>query len=69
MVRMAEHFAARVEKQADGLPGQVKAACRLALGRVPTPEEERLLTELARKQGLPQMCRLLFNSNEFVFVD
>jgi len=69
MVRMAEHFAARVEKQAADLPGRVTAAHRLALGRAATPEELRLLTELARKQGLAQMCRLLFNSNEFVFVD
>jgi hypothetical protein len=69
MVRMAEHFAARVEKAADDLPGQVAAAHRLALGRAPTAEEQRVLTGVARKQGLPQLCRLLFNSNEFVFVD
>ncbi len=59
MVRMAEHFAARVEKQAADLPGQVTAAHRLALGRSPTPEELRVLTELARKQGLAQARRRL----------
>ncbi len=69
MVRMAQHFAARVEKQAADLPGRVEAAHRLALGRAPTADEQRLLTELARKQGLAQMCRLLFNSNEFIFID
>ncbi len=69
MVRMAEHFAARLEKQSPNLPGRVAAAYRLALGRMPSEEEQRLLTELARKQGLAQVCRLLFNSNEFVFVD
>ena len=69
MVRMAEHFAARAEKLATDLPGQVAAAHRLALGRAPTEEELRVLTELARKRGLAHACRLLFNTNEFVFVD
>jgi mono/diheme cytochrome c family protein len=69
MVRMTEHFAARAEKEGSDLPGRVTAAHRLALGRSPTEEELRLLTELARKHGLAHTCRLLFNTNEFVFVD
>jgi len=69
MVRMAEHFARRVEKEAPDLPGRVAAAHRLALGREPTEDEQRLLTELARKHGLAHSCRLLFNTNEFMFVD
>lgn len=69
MVRMAEHFAHRVESLAPDLPGRVAAAHRLALGRVPEPAEARLLTDLAAKHGLANACRLLFNANEFCFVD
>ena len=70
MVRMAERFAQRVEEQSPGdLPKQIDAACRLALGRAPTPEESAALLEVAQKHGLPNACRLIFNTNEFVFVD
>jgi hypothetical protein len=69
MVRMAEHFAARIEKQSGDVSGQITAAYRLALGRTPAPEELALLTEYARKHGLANTCRLLFNTNEFAFVD
>jgi hypothetical protein len=68
MVRMAEHFAARVEKAGD-TAAQVTAAYRLALGRAPDADELAVLTEFARKRGLANACRLLLNTNEFSFVD
>jgi len=49
--------------------GQVKAGFRLALGRAPSPAESRLLVPVVEKEGLPTFCRVLFNSNEFFFVD
>jgi hypothetical protein len=70
MVRMAERFAQRVEKQAPGdLPKQIDAACRFAFGRAPTQEESAALLEVAQKHGMANACRLIFNTNEFVFVD
>jgi hypothetical protein len=69
MVRMAEHFAERVDKLAPDVPGRIDAAYRLALGRAPTADEMRVLTPLAQKDGLANVCRLIFNTNEFVFVD
>ncbi len=69
MLRMAEHFAGRVEKRSDDLPGQVAAAYRLALGRRPTTEERRVLLNYARKHGLANTCRLILNTNEFSFID
>jgi hypothetical protein len=69
MVRMAEHFAARVEKLAPDVPGRISAAYWLALGRAPSDDEVRLLADLARQHGLVHVCRLLLNTNEFVFVD
>jgi mono/diheme cytochrome c family protein len=69
MLRMAAHFAARVERMSGDLPGQVAAAYRLALGREPADEEKRLLLDYARKHGLANTCRLILNTNEFSFAD
>ena len=65
MVRMAEHFAGRVAKEAD----PIALAVDLTLSRPATPEEHRLLKGFADKHGLPAMCRLLFNFSENSFVD
>ena len=35
----------------------------------PTPEEAAMLTAYAREHGLTNLCRVLFNLNEFSFVD
>jgi hypothetical protein len=67
MVRQSEHFAARVAKAGD-TSAQVGQAYRLALGRLPTVKESESLTAFASKYGMANACRLLFNSNEFMFV-
>lgn len=69
MVRMSEHFAARVEREARDVENQLPRAFQLALGRSPTPEEVRILSAVREKHGLAQVCRLIFNLNEFAFVD
>ena len=37
--------------------------------REPNEEERRDFTGFARAHGLPALCRLLLNSNEFLFVN
>jgi hypothetical protein len=69
MVRQAEHLAERLAKVTTDRTGQVQLAYRLALGRLPTAEEATALRTYAVRHGLPQMCRVLFNTNEFLFVD
>jgi mono/diheme cytochrome c family protein len=69
MVRQAEYFAGRVKKVSEGPARQIDAACRLALGREPRPEERAALVAYAAKHGLAAACRVLFNTNEFVFID
>jgi mono/diheme cytochrome c family protein len=69
VLAMAKHFAARVEKMALDTPGRVTAAVRLALGRSPGPAELDALSQYADRHGLANLCRLLFNLNEFAFVD
>jgi len=64
MVRMAEHTADRI-----GVVEPIPTAYRLLLQRPPTAEESQKLAEFTRQFGFPETCRLLFNLNEFVFVD
>jgi len=69
MVTMPRHFAAKLERSEAQLPAQVGRAHYEALGRPPTPEEARALTDYAREHGLFNLCRVLLNLNEFTFVD
>jgi mono/diheme cytochrome c family protein len=68
-VRQAEHFAARVQEAAHTPTGQIRAAYRLALARAPRADEMQLLLAYTAEHGLANTCRLIFNANEFVFVD
>jgi hypothetical protein len=65
----AEAFASRVRGMAAGIGAQVDAAFRLALARPPREEEAALLREHAAAHGLESACRLIWNLNEFVFID
>ena len=69
MVRQAKEFASRLENNGADPGARIAAAYRLALGREPRDEERDALTAYAAKYGLAQACRLLWNTNEFVFVD
>ncbi|MEZ6131555.1 MAG: DUF1553 domain-containing protein [Planctomycetaceae bacterium] len=70
VLRMAGDFAERLEQEAGlDVSQQIQHAWQLALCRPPTPEEQRLSTELVAQHGLPALCRGLFNSNEFVVVE
>jgi hypothetical protein len=69
VLKQCEYFAARLEKISPDVPAQIESAYRLALSRGPTPDEKKSLAIYARKHGLANACRVLFNSTEFMFVD
>jgi mono/diheme cytochrome c family protein len=69
VVRMAEHLAARVSASGSDLRRQITEAYQLALNRDPSPAELTAMSAYAGRHGMANVCRLLFNSNEFVFVD
>ena len=47
---------------------EVEYAVALALGRSPDAVEVEQLTQLSKEHGLEQVCRVLLNTNEFVFL-
>ena len=66
------HFAIRVKRLAgDDIAEQVATATELAWGRSPSKKETEQLTKLVRNSdaGLVGVCRVLFNTNEFTYVD
>ena len=69
IVRQSEHFAKRVGKGGSSLGEQIEAACRLALGRAPTAHERDELGAYASKHGMANACRIILNSNEFMFLN
>jgi hypothetical protein len=69
MVRQAEFFAHRLRTLCSAPEQQVEMAWRLALGRLPSVQEKTMLADYARKHGLANACRLLFNLNELSFID
>jgi len=69
VLRQCEHFAARLQRESADLSVQIDRAYTLALSRPPRPSEAGLLRAYARKHGLANACRVLFNSSEFMFVD
>ncbi|MBI5799164.1 MAG: DUF1553 domain-containing protein, partial [Verrucomicrobia bacterium] len=69
VLRHSEHFAARVEKLGADAPSRAKAAVRLAFQRAATPEEVRAMSAYAEQHGLAALGRVLFNSNEFLFIN
>jgi hypothetical protein len=70
MERSAAKWAERLQREApDDRPGQIRRAYRLAFARQARPEEIRFGERFAAKHGLAQLCLVLLNANEFLYVD
>jgi hypothetical protein len=79
VLRMARLLAARVEREVAANPEggeldgstalRVERAWRLVLGRAPAKDELEPSMQLVSEQGMATLCRVLFNSNEFIVID
>ena len=66
----ARLFANEVQRVAGPDPQeQVRQAVLICLGRLPDAEEQARLCDLLQATGLNQVCRVLLNTNEFVFLN
>ncbi|MDA7904822.1 DUF1553 domain-containing protein [Rhodopirellula sp.] len=69
-IRMSGHFSNRVRNEVGkNTADQVKRAIQLAWYRSPTAEEQKTFSEFVQKHDLESLCRVLINSNEFLYVD
>jgi len=65
----AKALAARLAKDATTDEERITLAYRLTLGRRPTATEMKLSREFLAQSPLSELCRALFNVNEFVYID
>ena len=67
--RQAKLLAARATRTGgDDYESAVRTAYLLALGRIPTAEENARAADAARERGLSSVCWALLNSTEFMYV-
>ena len=69
MITMSGHFAARLKTISPDIGVQITQAYRLTIGRAPTAAEHAAMLAYANEFGMANACRVMFNLNEFVFVD
>ena len=69
VLHSSDLLAKRAEAEAKTLDTQINRAVQLVWLRAPTAAEHRQFVEFTRSEGLPALCRLLLNSNEFLFVE
>ena len=69
VVRQCGWLARRLEREPGDTAARVERACLLLWGRRPDVAERETLTDHARRHGLESACRVLANSNAFVFVE
>jgi len=70
MLKQADYFAERVKTEAgEDAAAQVNRAFELVFGRAPSSNERSRCVPLVGELGLPALCRVLLNANEFVHID
>jgi hypothetical protein len=69
-VAQADQFAARIKKTAGDNPeSQVDTGWKMAFGRLPDEAERKTALDYLGRNSLPRLCLLIYNMNEFVYVD
>jgi len=69
MVYQSKHTAARLKEKHETPGGQIEDLYLRAFSRPPSTEEKSSLIKYAQANGLENLARLVFNLNEFMFVD
>ncbi len=70
MISQARHFAERAQREAgESEDAQIERAWRLAIGDPPPAAQGEALKAFVKDHGLANLCRVLFNLNQFAFVD
>ena len=69
VLRQSEHLASRLEDTSGSIESHVRAAFSVTLVDLPMKRNRGTGQSYARSHGLPSVCRLLFNLNEFLFIN
>jgi hypothetical protein len=69
VLNCSEQLARHVANEQTSVEAQVNSVVLRVLLRKPTSSEDTLMVGYARQHGLAALCRVLLNSNEFLFVE
>ena len=69
VLHFAQKMAERAAKSESNLSDQIRQVIRWTWLRDPTADELNQMKVLAQQHGLESVCRLVLNSNEFLFVE
>ena len=69
VVAMSKHFAAKLEMAGGNLQEKVRRGYHAAVGHPPSSADLEKLERYSREFGNVNLCRVLFNLNEFSFAD
>jgi cell division protein FtsB len=70
VLRMSKHFAERAEADAENdQSAQISRVLELAYSRQARDDETVLAAQFVKQHGLAAFCRVVFNTNEFLYVD
>lgn len=69
MLRQSEHLAELAESTTKTLDEQISVICSRIYGRLPRKGELADWNTYASRHGLANLCRVFFNSSEFLFID
>ncbi len=70
ILTQAGRLAERAQREAGAeAAAQIDRAFALVFCRAPSPKEARAAQALVAKDGLPELCRVLLNTNEFAFIE
>src|SRR5262249_22577117 len=65
----ARYLAEGLRKASADPSAQIDLAWRLTLARPPKPSETTAMLDFLKRESLEEMCRVIFNLNEFVYAD
>ncbi|MDG2221029.1 MAG: DUF1553 domain-containing protein [Rubripirellula sp.] len=68
-LEMSRQFSRRIKAHSDNQRRQISYAFQLITARMPNAFELDHLNDYANTHGLENLCRVLFNLSEFVFID
>ena len=68
VLHFSEVLAERLDRESSKPSEQVDRACQLIWLRPPQPEEREWMLDYCNRHSLAALCRVLFNSNEFLFI-
>ncbi len=69
VLHASEWLAARLEREDENIERRIRGGVALVWLREPSAVEQQVFSKYVESHGLAALCRVLFNSNEFLFVD